>query len=484
MKPKRTSKHAIKKDLSLERILTFSGTLRIPVSGSVPVANEVLQIIETQEFQRLRGVRQLGPTYFVYPGAVHTRFEHSLGTYALSLKYAKVLLERDEFYEFAQSPADMVKLLIASALLHDIGHYPFSHLIEEIGQLPGINLKKHEDRADHLIMHTKIREILEKSWGINPRDVCKAIKGQGLPGGFAVMATALSGVLDLDKMDYLIRDSVHCGVNFGLALDIDRFLAGLHIDKANASICLSTKSESHIPTLITVRNLMYNEVYWHKTVRACGAMMKTLIFLLCKMKFLTPMQLKRLMLSQDDQVSHNIYQIIRTIKNPRLHSLLEPFLFRNRALFKMVYRFGVSVSHAKPNASTFFQSILNESHASIDTCLQKANNLEKAIRHVLPTIKQGDILLEYTPVKPGHETFAINSMKLLDERTKDFVVPSYDNEGADNLLDKSRRVFVFCHPNRSDLFKDLTISDWEHIFCEAVNNSKTNFTKPIKRVLT
>jgi len=451
----------------LQGLLNFGGTIRIPVSESVPLASEVKLIIETATFQRLRGVRQLGPTHFVYPGAIHTRFEHSLGTYALSLKYVEALLARDEFYQFPQDPADMGRLLIASALLHDVGHYPFSHLIEEIGALPEITLLKHEERARELIFGSEIAAIIRNRWMLNPDDVCKVINGRGLSGGFAAVASALSGILDLDKMDYLVRDSVHCGVNFGLALDRCRFLAALHIDTANTCICLNTKGESYIPSLITVRNLMYNEVYWHKTVRAAGAMIKTLIYHLCELKLLSKLELDQLLLSEDDRVAFRLKELASKSGRDDLSALAAPFVFEGRKLFKQIYVFGMTVAQEKPQAAKFFGRMLGEKHTHVSQCLAYAKKIASALQEQGLRLRSGDVLIEDTPVKPGHETFEIQKMRLFDERLNDYVEPSYDLAAADQLLDNTRRVFIFCHPDRSDVFRAMTNKVWEAVFSRA-----------------
>lgn len=465
---RRGAKVRRRRNLTLADILTFDASIRIPVSGTIPFAAEVKRIIETPLFQRLRGVRQLGPTHFVYPGALHTRFEHSLGTYALSLRYVEAMLRQKEFCRFAEHPVDMARVLIASALLHDIGHYPFSHLIEEIGPLPHLIPNKHEDRAQTLILDSEIGAILKRHWEIDPMIVCKTIRGVELKGGFAVMASALSGVLDLDKMDYLVRDSIHCGVTFGNALDSNRFLTGLRIDVDNECICLSTKAESYIPTLITIRNLMYNEVYWHKTVRASGAMIKTLIFRLNESNELDKRELEQLFTSQDDRVAFRLDQLAAESRQAHLRSLSSPFVFNGRGLFKMIYVFGTSVANGKPRAKRFFESILTRSQVSLAECLHKAEALETAIRRLLPKIKAGDILVEDTPVKSGHEAFDLQNIRLMNERSGRFVKASYDIGAADDLLDNTRRVFVFCDPRRSAYCNALTHGQWENIFHDAL----------------
>jgi HD superfamily phosphohydrolase len=450
--------------LVLGDILTFSGSIRIPVSESIPFADEVRDILATPEFQRLRGVRQLGPTHLVYPGAIHTRFEHSLGTYSLSLRYVDALLCQKEFSKFSQSPIEISRLLIASALLHDIGHYPFSHLMEEIGGLPNHHIKRHEERAQELIMGSELRSILADKWHLDPMDVCRAIRGVELEGGFALASSALNGVLDLDKMDYLMRDSVHCGVNFGSALDAGRFFTGLRIDTENACICLSKKAESYVPTLITVRNLMYNEVYWHKTVRAAGAMIKTLIYRLSELGLLRPKALTQLLQSQDDQVAVSLNNLTQDRRAKSLRPLSAPFVFLGRGLYKMVYDFGLCTAQGKPNAKQFLRSIFEQREVPLAQCLRRAACIESALRQKGHDILEGDILLEATPVKSGHETFDLENLRLFDERTCNFVKPSYDLGAADDLLDNSRHAFLYCHPARANLCRSLTREDWENVF--------------------
>jgi serine/threonine protein kinase len=114
--------------IPIRRFGHFFSKVRIPVSGSVPLCREILEIIDTTDFQRLRGVRQLGPCHFVYPGANHTRFEHSIGAYYLALRYLEVLLKNPHFYEAVDEVEEAIKLVVLASLLHDIGHYPNSCL--------------------------------------------------------------------------------------------------------------------------------------------------------------------------------------------------------------------------------------------------------------------------------------------------------------------------------------------------------------------
>src|SRR2546423_4843063 len=169
--------------------------LRDPVWNNIRVDELTLKLVDTEVFQRLRYIRQLGWTYLVYPGATHSRFEHALGTYHLARRTLSMLRERED------SPADEreYSLIRAAALLHDVGHYPYSHALEEIGAL------NHEHVAKPLVTKGIVSEILTSSLGKSaPAEIYALITGastnplQGL----------ISGSLDLDKLEYLKRDAL------------------------------------------------------------------------------------------------------------------------------------------------------------------------------------------------------------------------------------------------------------------------------------
>ncbi|HMA20427.1 MAG TPA: HD domain-containing protein, partial [Gemmatimonadaceae bacterium] len=128
--------------------------LRDPIWNNIRVDELTLQLIDTDVFQRLRYVRQLGLAFLVYPGATHSRFEHALGAYHLARATLALLSERDGL---GGADAEEQAIVRAAALLHDIGHYPFSHALEEIGQL------HHEDVARPLITKGAVAKILSES---------------------------------------------------------------------------------------------------------------------------------------------------------------------------------------------------------------------------------------------------------------------------------------------------------------------------------
>lgn len=235
------------------------------VHGSMKVAGPILELVKTPEFQRLRHIRQLGLAYLVYPGANHSRFEHSLGTWHLAKRLAgEVGLSEDESL-----------LLQVGALLHDIGHGPLSHTFEGIyrhyvkehdhmrlGQdiITGkINITGDEDGG-------RIPEILEKH-GIDPREVADLLLGKAEKPYLGQM---LHGGVDVDQLDYLIRDAYYTGVAYGI-IDLERLLKVLEIH--NGELVVDEKGVEAVEGMLVARSLMYSRVYFHHTVKIAEGML-------------------------------------------------------------------------------------------------------------------------------------------------------------------------------------------------------------------
>src|SRR5437667_3645848 len=167
--------------------------IRDPLHNNIRLDPLARELIETPAFQRLRYVRQLGLAFLVYPGASHTRFEHALGAYHLARRALGLLEERDDLREVAANACADVRI---AALLHDIGHYPFSHALEEIGAL------HHEEVARPLIAGGPVADLLVRALGYGaPARILALIRGES----DSPLQGLISGSLDLDKLDYLRR---------------------------------------------------------------------------------------------------------------------------------------------------------------------------------------------------------------------------------------------------------------------------------------
>ncbi len=242
--------------------------LRDPLWNNIRVDELTLRLIDTDIFQRLRYVRQLGLAYLVYPGATHSRFEHALGAYHLSRGALSLLAEADGGEDTPQEEQTVIR---AAALLHDVGHYPFSHALEEIGQL------HHEDVARPLITSGEVASLLRECIGKDaPERVFELIRGTSA----SPLQGLISGSLDLDKIEYLKRDAFMCGVPYG-EIDVDRLTNSMVIlidpDSGKRMLGVREKGLSALESLLFAKYQMYRNVYWHHAVRSATAMYKRMV---------------------------------------------------------------------------------------------------------------------------------------------------------------------------------------------------------------
>jgi HD superfamily phosphohydrolase len=241
--------------------------IRDPLWNNIRVDPAALALVDTPPFQRLRYVRQLGLAYLVYPGASHSRFEHALGAYHLARRTLAHLEERGEL---AALHGDECPVVRAAALLHDIGHYPFSHALEEIGA------PHHEEVARPLIREGIVAQTLRRELAADaPERILALIRGASA----SPLQGLISGSLDLDKIEYLKRDAFMCGVPYG-EIDVDRLVNSLVLvdaDGRGATIGVLEKGLSALESLLFAKYQMYRNVYWHHAVRSATAMYKRLV---------------------------------------------------------------------------------------------------------------------------------------------------------------------------------------------------------------
>lgn len=224
---------------------TMSKTIQDPIHGGIKIDEWCTKIIDSPQLQRLRRIKQVGFANLVYPGANHTRFEHSLGV----MYIASILVEKMHVGEREK------KEVIAAALLHDIGHAPFSHSSENI-------VKKylrvgHEDVLP-LIKGTELEDVLKEE-GLRIRRISELIKGPSI----------ISGDIDADRMDYLVRDSYYTGVAYGV-FDLRRLIDKIYFDAEKPIIEGSALRAAE--SLLLSRFMMYPTVYYHHVCRIARKM--------------------------------------------------------------------------------------------------------------------------------------------------------------------------------------------------------------------
>ena len=237
--------------------------MRDPIHGFVKLSDKEMKLINTRVFQRLRRIRQLAMTFLVYPGAVHTRFDHSIGVMHIA---GRICTKLRELHPERVCEEDIVRIRFA-ALLHDVGHGPFSHVSESLleryapdqPEMAGNREKIHEKiTVDILQTDPEINEILSSE---ERKFVVEMIRGQETQNW---QRDIVSSELDADKMDYLLRDAYFAGVKYGV-YDLEKLIEScLILDLPDSPLAISSKGIYALEQLLLARYHMTQQVYWHR----------------------------------------------------------------------------------------------------------------------------------------------------------------------------------------------------------------------------
>jgi uncharacterized protein len=300
--------------------MKFDGEITDPVHRYISFSEVEKQVIDTGVFQRLRRIRQLAGAHLVYPSAQHTRFEHSLGTmhvagYAGETLVAKGYLDNE----------DKVQKLRLAALLHDIGHGPFSHLFEEVLELR--RGSSHEDVGKQIISNSEISDILKKH-GYNPCDICELSFGESKIKFFNEI---IAGGLSADLMDYLSRDGLFTGVEYG-KIDYHRLISSFEV-VSNGHLAINRSALYSFESMLISRYEMFKAVYFHKTVRSAEVMLLNSMALADEHLNLTDTSMNNY-LNLTDEV---ILERLCSLKNGNKIAVNLATDYRSRKLLKCVY---------------------------------------------------------------------------------------------------------------------------------------------------
>lgn len=254
--------------------------IRCPLHGFIPINDWEREIINHRCFQRLRRIRQLGWTDQVYPGAMHTRFEHSLGVMHIATRFYEALerrsteaLKREMAYNEDGLRRDKILVRLAT-LLHDVGHTPFSHAGEELYPLQddGQTRYKHEGYSAAII-RTELREVIEnhplnQNYHLKAEEIAALLEGSSGAGRAAFWRELIDGQLDADRLDYLLRDSLHAGVDYG-RFDWRRLIGCVEVvpgsEGRGPRIGVGEGGFHAAEALVLARYFMFTQVYFHKT---------------------------------------------------------------------------------------------------------------------------------------------------------------------------------------------------------------------------
>jgi HD superfamily phosphohydrolase len=239
-----------------------------PITGFIFIPKKYLHVIDTFEVQRLRRIKQLSGAPYVYPGASHTRFEHSIGTMATvqklidTLKNGKGVEIEDEYVDSA----------ILAGLCHDVGHGPFSHNFEEI--LIKKTGKDHEDFSNWIIAESEIGDSIN-DLGLDKKKVANLAVGRLSNDKYPFLDQMIAGCVDCDSMDYLVRDSYHCGTNVN-GIDSQRLIVLADVTP-ELDLGFNIKGAATLESFLLARLNAFRTIYFHKTCRAVQIMIREAI---------------------------------------------------------------------------------------------------------------------------------------------------------------------------------------------------------------
>src|SRR5207248_3207993 len=223
----------------------------------------MVRLIDSFEFQRLRRIKQLGLALFTYQGAEHSRFAHSLGALHLMTRVLDRLSEKYDISDESRAAAR------AAALLHDTGHGPFSHVMEKV-------LSFHHEEWTRRVMlseETEVGQTLRDYSAELPDAVASIIEGTFRP---AFLAQLVSSQLDVDRMDYLLRDSLMTGAKYG-NFDLEWIVNAIEIDEREDRIYVSARGLYAVEEYLQARYYMFRQVYYHRTLRSAEAVLRSIL---------------------------------------------------------------------------------------------------------------------------------------------------------------------------------------------------------------
>jgi hypothetical protein len=240
---------------------SYWGEIKDPVHGYVYITEQEKEVIDSYPVQRLHRLRQLAGSEYVYPGANHTRFEHSVGVMYLA---GKVTENPNVSSLISEAEAETVRI---AALLHDVGHGPFSHVFEHV--LDKELGKTHEDMTRWIVESSELGDVLSRN-GYDTTEVARLAIGKLHKSKKAFLDEIISGAVDVDKQDFIVRDTYHTGAEYGY-IDVFRLIHAL--DVLGGKLAIDVGALSALESLIIARIESFKSIYFHRVGRAAQIML-------------------------------------------------------------------------------------------------------------------------------------------------------------------------------------------------------------------
>ena len=435
----------------LASLHTPSGLVRLPPGDDVPLTPRVRRLIDTPAMRRLSHVSQLGLVRLVYPGAGHSRFEHSLGVYRMALDFL-ARLAGDARFSGIVSTLDAERF-IAAALLHDVGHWAYCHPLEDI-RLPGV--VTHEVLARESISTGPIADLLTNDWQVDPASVADLIAGVAHTPGEKIVSSMLSGPVDVDKIDYLARDSLHAGVPYGRNFDQHRLVASLCLNEAGDAIAVTDKGKTAAELMVFARYVMFSEVYWHHAVRSATAMLQRAVYSMRE-----SLDWASIYHSTEETFVTHLTQVAARLQSAGqvgASELVAGIFGLERNLYKRVAQYSLLES------PQIYERLARQPYAELVDCAERLAEL--ASRQIGSPIAPHEVLLDAPPMKLEVQcNVDIYSPKPNRYRPLSEVSPVVKTLAHQQFDDYVKRVRIFAHPRIAPL---LQACDVDQLVADAI----------------
>ena len=313
----------------------YTEPVRDALWGHIYLTPALAALTESPPFMRLHRIKQLGPALRVYPGATHSRASHSIGVYHLARRLLIHLAEKGAESWLSR---EGVNSFLCAALLHDLGHFPYTHSLKE---LP---LTEHEVLTGRLITAEPVKSLAAAA-GADPYFTAAIVDTDFMTDSAGeknnelfFYRKLLSGSLDPDKLDYLSRDGRYCGVPYG-AQDVDFILSRLHPHPERGAD-IDSRGISAVESLLFSKYLMYRSVYWHRFLRSATAMVKKALLFGLESGFVAGEELYNLddqeLFTLAAQKSHPVFALVESVRGGKLFSAAAEFPFDEKACGKLL----------------------------------------------------------------------------------------------------------------------------------------------------
>ena len=368
-----------------------------PIHDFVRVNSNELKIIDTSIFQRLRRIRQLSGAHLIYPGAQHTRFEHSLGVMHMASMAGHVLHEKGIV------SSDNIQNLRFAGLLHDIGHGPFSHLFEELLQKRKMS---HEDIGRDIILKTQIGDLISAN-GFNKKFITELAFGDSK---FQFMNEIISGALSADIMDYLLRDGYFTGAEHA-KIDHNRLTYSLDVYKNK--LALEKSALVNFETMMISRYQMFKAVYFHKTVRAGEVMLLESMYLAEEELGLSSTSLNEYLKLTDEVILSKLLNLPERNSKLRIAKKIATD-YLNRNLFKSVFEVSVTGNAiTKKRMQSIREEVSKKSKVDINEIFVDSSNTPSIPLSPSKKESKSIIILERDGVKATAKEIPISDIRLV-----------------------------------------------------------------------